>query len=752
MRISELAKKIGVKSVDVIAELEKNGVEGKKASSSIDESMIEPISKKLAGKTPVETKPVKKATAKKSTAKKTTAAKTASPAPTTTPKTATKPITTAPKEEKKPTPVAKTVAPSAPIKPAVDKKALLEEEKRLAKEAKKKAEQDQKKQKKEKVELRDIERQIEEEDKKEEEAELKNIVIDEAITVKEFAEKMNISVNEVIKNLFVKGTAVTVNQTLGIDLAKEVAQELGFTLKIKTAETDLEDTAEKTDFSSFPLRPPVVTVMGHVDHGKTSLLDTIRKTNVADKEAGGITQHIGASVIPTPGGVTTFLDTPGHEAFTALRARGAQVTDMVILVVAADDGVMPQTVEAINHAKAANVDIIVAVNKIDKPDAQPDKVKQELSKYDLIPEEWGGTTIFCYLSAKTGEGIDNLMEMIHLQAEMMELRAEHDSEAHAIVIESKLDKTRGPIHSIIVTKGTLKVGDPFVVSNTYGKVRAMFSDTGKKIDSAGPSIPVELLGANEIAQTGEMVTVVENDRKARQISNAREDASREKKLEKKHVRLENVIDMVSDGEILELKMVIKADTQGSVEAVKELLGKLEFKEVKIHVIHSGVGAITETDVSLADASDAIIVGFNVRPTDKANSLSEKTEVELRLYSIIYEITGDVKASVKGMMKPKIQEESLGRAEVRNTFKASKIGTIAGCMILEGLVRRNAECRLVRDSVVVHTGILSSVRRFKDDVKEVQNGYECGLSIEKFNDIKVGDFIEVFHKVEIAPEL
>jgi len=770
MRVSALAKELGLKSADIISELKILGIEDKVAASAIDDETASKIAGKFGKKLPESlqkpaAKTAAKKTAKKAAAKTSKLAKGAEEAEVKKPeeKPAVKVV-----EAKKPTKMEEAVKPAevkappkAVEKPVSDaarkkdeeeKRQAAENERKKIKDAKKKVVEDLKARKKESEEMRELEKLIAEEEKAEKEKEARQIVIDEAITVKEFADKLHLSVNEIIKTLFLKGTAVTVNQTLGVDLAQDIAKELGYTIKVKTVEETEVVKKETADTSHLPVRPPVVTVMGHVDHGKTSLLDTIRKTSVAAGEAGGITQHIGAYSINVSGKQITFLDTPGHEAFTALRARGAQVTDMVVLVVAADDGVMPQTVEAINHAKAAGVNIIVAVNKIDKPGAQPEKVKQELTKYGLVPEDWGGTNIFCNVSAKAGTGVDTLLEMILLQAEVLELRAEPNANGHAVVIESKLDKTRGPVHSIIVTSGTMKIGDPFVMGNTHGKIRAMINDSGQKINSAGPSTPLELLGANDICDPGEVITVVENERRARQIAQTREDALREKRLDKKHVRLENIVEMVSEGETLELKLVVKADTQGSVEGVKELLGKLEFSEVKIHVIHSGVGAVTESDVSLADASDAIIIGFNIRPTEKAKDLADKTGVEIRMYTIIYEITGDVEASVKGMMKPKFVEVVLGKAEIRDVFKASKIGTIAGCMVVSGIMKRNAECRIIRDGVVIHTGIISSLRRFKDDAKEVKNGFECGIGIDKFNDIKVGDEIETFHKEEVAPVL
>lgn len=743
MRIFDLAKKLGVKSADVINELKNHKIKGKTASSSIDEEMIPVITKKLSKK--AAPAPAAKKTVKKAAAKIEKPAKA--------------------KPEKKATVVkaspADVKAAQAKQKSEDEAAKKAAEEKKKAEEAAKKAEEEasQKEQaaarKKEDEELREIERQIEEEEKKKKEDEARQIIITEAVTVKEFAEKLNVHVAEIIKQLFIKGTAVTVNQTLGVEVAADVAKEMGYTVKLESAKPEealpVKEKKKKQDMSHLPVRPPVVTVMGHVDHGKTSLLDMIRKTDVAGKEAGGITQHIGASSVGSGKSRITFLDTPGHEAFTALRARGAQVTDLVVLVVAADDGVMPQTEEAINHSKAAGVPILVAVNKIDKPDAQPDKVRQELTKFGLAPEEWGGDAIYCHVSAKTGEGVDHLLEMIQLQAEILELHADPKVMATATVIESRLDKSRGPVHSIIVNEGTLRRGDAFVIGPNYGRVRAMVNENGELLKEAGPSMPLELAGAGELCVPGERLTVVENDRKARQISQEIQNELREKKFvtQKQHVRLDSVVESISEGETTDIKLLIKADTQGSVDGVGELLAKLNFAEVRLHVIHSGIGAITETDVMLAAASNAIVIGFNIRPTEQAKSLAMQENIDLRLYNVIYEITDDLTAAVSGMLKPKIVEKVVGRAEVREVFKVSKIGNISGCMVLDGLVRRNVSCRLVRDSVVVHTGTVSSLRRFKEDVKEVANGYECGIGIDKYNDVKPGDVIELFEEEEVA---
>ena len=749
MRISEFAKEIGVKSADIITELKKHKISGKTASSRMEDEMIPAMKKKFGGKSAAA--PAKKAAKKPAAKPKKTVAKAK------TVKKAAAPIVDAKKESDR--------------KKAEEEKLRLENVKREAEEkakqkaeqeAKVKAEADRKEEeakakKQEEEELREIERQVAEEDAKKREDEAKQITINEAITVKEFADKLNLHVAEIIKQLFIKGTAVTVNQTLGVGLATDLAKEMGFTIKVESEaepEPEIEKKVKaekKEDLSHLPIRPPVVTVMGHVDHGKTSLLDKIRKTDVASRESGGITQHIGASSVNTGNGSITFLDTPGHEAFTTLRARGAELTDIVVLVVAADDGVMPQTEEALNHSRAAGVSIIVAVNKVDKPDANPEKVKQELTKFGLVPEEWGGDTIFCNVSAKTGDGIDHLLEMIQLQTEILELHADPKVKAVATVIESRLDKSKGPVHSVIINEGTLRRGDPFVLGVNFGKVRAMVNEKGELIKEAGPATPLELLGASALCEAGDQLTVVESDKKARQISQARQNEMRESKFasQKTHMRLDSVVESLADGEITDIKLVIKGDAQGSVEAVRELLAKLHFEEVKLHVVHSGIGGITETDIMLAAASNAIVIGFNIRPTEKAKSLAAREEVDVRLYSVVYEITDDIKAAMIGMLKPKIVEKVVGRAEVREVFKVSKMGNISGCMVLDGLVRRNVACRLIRDNVVIHTGTVSSLRRFKDDVKEVANGYECGIGIEKYNDIKQGDIIELFEEEEVA---
>jgi len=534
-------------------------------------------------------------------------------------------------------------------------------------------------------------------------------------------------------------------QKLILNRQKKLAEEFGF--KVAEEKKDgqsllIQDESDNPE--DLKPRPPVVTVMGHVDHGKTSLLDAIRQTNITQREAGGITQHIGASEVEINGKKIVFLDTPGHEAFTTLRARGAQVTDIAILVVAADDGVMPQTVEAINHAKAAGVPIIVAVNKIDKPTANPERVKQQLAEYDLIPEEWGGDTIFVNVSAKTKVGIDQLLEMVLLVAEMAELKANYNCRARGVIIESKLDKGRGPIATVLVQRGTLKVGDDIVAGSAYGRVRALFSSLGKKIKEAGPSIPVEVLGLSEVPTAGDILRAVENEREAKAI--AEEHANKQKESEfatSKKISLNKLYERLQKGEVKELNLIIKADVQGSIEALKQSLEKCSTDEVEVRIIHGAVGAITESDVMLASASNAIIVGFNVRPDSNAKKLAEKEQIDIRTYRIIYDVVDDVKAAMKGMLEPEYEEVVLGRAEVRALFKVPGVGVVAGCFVTEGKITRNANIRVLRQGIVVYEGKIASLKRFKDDVREVMSGYECGIGVEKFNDLKEQDVLEAF---------
>jgi len=580
------------------------------------------------------------------------------------------------------------------------------------------------------------------------------IKVSDVIQVGELAKRMGIKAGEVIKKLFGLGIMATINQAVDIDAATLIAQDFGYEVErvgMEIVEEMLEETADIAE--NKVLRPPVVTVMGHVDHGKTSLLDAIKQTDVAAGEAGGITQHIGAYHVKLDKGDLVFLDTPGHEAFTAMRARGAQVTDFVVLVVAADDGVMPQTVEAINHAKAANVPIIVAVNKIDKPGANPDKVRQSLSDHGLQPEGWGGDTIFVNVSAKQRTGIKELLEMIILQAEVMQLKANPDKHAKGTIIEAKLDKGRGPVATVLVQEGTLRVGDPFVAGVHYGRVRAMLDDKGAKVLEAGPSMPVEVQGLPGVPQAGEKFVVVSDEKKAKEIGTYRQMKQRETELSKSSkVSLEDLYNKIKDGEVKELGIIIKADVHGSVEALTESLQKLSTDAIKLKVLHGSVGAITETDVLLAAASNAIIIGFHVRPDVKVQALAEEEGVDVRLYSIIYEVTEDVKKAMEGLLAPTIKEVVLGRAEIREIYSVPKVGNIGGCFVTDGKITRGAMIRLIRDGIVIHDGKMASLRRFKDDVKEVQSGYECGIGIENYNDIKTGDVIEAYIHEKIAGKL
>jgi len=580
----------------------------------------------------------------------------------------------------------------------------------------------------------------------------KSIKIEEGTTVKEFAELIGQKVSDVIKKFMELGYMPTINQPVDMDAAQLVAESFG--VKVEFSQAEELDVIEEVEDAPELLqpRPPIVTVMGHVDHGKTSLLDAIRKTKVTEQEAGGITQHIGAYKVTLQGKDITFLDTPGHEAFTALRARGAKVTDIVVLVVAADDGVMPQTIEAINHAKAAGVPIVVAVNKIDKPEANPQRVRTQLSDYGVIPEEWGGQNIFVDISAKKRIGIENLLEMILLQAEIMELKANPDRPARGTIIESRLDKGRGPVATLIVQNGTLRVGDAFVAGTTYGKVRALIDDTGKRINEAPPSTPVEVVGFEEVPQAGDSFTVVEDEKIARQIANARAQKKRLAEMQKaQKLTLQDLYEKIKEGSVKELNLIIKGDVQGSIEALKKAVEDITHPDIKVKVIHTAVGGITESDVNLAATANAIIIGFNVRPEIKAQELAEQLGVDIKLYSIIYEVIDDVKKALQGMLEPEIKERVIGRAEVRAVFKISKVGTVAGCYVLNGTISRASDgIRVIRDNIVVYEGKISSLKRFKEDVREVQAGYECGLTIENFNDIKEGDILEnyVLEKVPV----
>lgn len=589
-------------------------------------------------------------------------------------------------------------------------------------------------------------------------AERGNVIsINGKITVQDLANEMGKTVSEVIKELMMMGTMATINQEISFEIASLVATKFGFELTT-VDDTETEDEIEKLmeieedKEEDLKPRPPVVTVMGHVDHGKTSLLDAIRKTNVTKGEAGGITQHIGASEVKINGQKIVFLDTPGHEAFTSMRARGAQVTDIAILVVAADDGIMPQTVEAINHAKAAEVPLIVAINKIDKEGANPDRVKQELSEHGLLVEDWGGDVIAVPVSAKKNEGIDHLLEMVLLVAEMEELKANPDKRAVGTVIEAQLDKGRGPVATVLVQGGTLRVGDPIVAGVASGKVRAMINSKGKRVKVAGPSTAVEILGLSDVPQGGDQFVEVTSDKVARSIAEKRQQQQREEMLKSsQRLSLDDLFNQMNDG-LKELNIVIKADVQGSVQAVKQSLERLSNDEVQVKAIHGGVGAITETDVLLAAASNAIIIGFNVRPVSGAESLAEKENVDMRTYTIIYKAIEDIQAAMCGMLDPDIIDEDTGKAEIRETYKISGVGTVAGCYVTSGKIFRNSKARIVRDGIIVHECELAALRRFKDDVKEVAEGYECGMSFVNYNDIKEGDIVEAYITKEVERTL
>ncbi|MBT2978349.1 translation initiation factor IF-2 [Vibrio anguillarum] len=581
-----------------------------------------------------------------------------------------------------------------------------------------------------------------------------DVVIGETIVLSELANKMSVKATEVIKVMMKMGAMATINQVIDQETAQLVAEEMGHKVLIRK-ENELEEAIlsdRDNKFEAVP-RAPVVTIMGHVDHGKTSTLDYIRRTHVASGEAGGITQHIGAYHVETPNGMITFLDTPGHAAFTSMRARGAQATDIVVLVVAADDGVMPQTVEAIQHAKAANVPLIVAVNKIDKDGANPDGVKNELAQHNIIPEEWGGENMFVHISAKQGTNIEGLLEAILLQAEVLELHAVKDGMASGVVVESRLDKGRGPVATVLVQSGTLRKGDIVLCGQEYGRVRAMRDETGNEVTEAGPSIPVEILGLSGVPAAGDEATVVRDERKAREVANYRQGKFRDVKLARQQKsKLENMFSNMTAGEVAELNVVLKADVQGSVEAIADSLRNLSTDEVKVNIVGSGVGGITETDAVLAAASNAIVLGFNVRADASARRTIESENLDLRYYSIIYQLIDEVKAAMSGMLAPEFKQEIIGLAQVREVFKSPKLGAVAGCMVTEGVIKRNSPIRVLRDNVVIYEGELESLRRFKDDVQEVKNGYECGIGVKNYNDVRVGDQIEVFETVEIKRTL
>jgi translation initiation factor IF-2 len=584
----------------------------------------------------------------------------------------------------------------------------------------------------------------------------KVIRIEEQVSLQQLAQRMSLKATDVLLKLLGMGmSGVNINSTLDADTAKILASEFGWTVEDVAMSEDATLSAAMDDAADgeAETRPPIVTVMGHVDHGKTSLLDRIRKASVAEGEAGGITQHIGAYRVETSRGTIAFLDTPGHEAFTAMRARGASATDIVILVVAADDGVMPQTKEAINHAQSAKVPIIVAINKIDKPGADPDKIKRDLASLGLQPEEWGGETIFVHVSAKTGEGIDQLLENVLLQAEVLELKASPKKKASGVVIEALLDRGRGPVARVMIQDGTLRAGDVVLAGGAWGKVRAMTDELGRTVAEAGPSTPVEVLGLNEVPSAGDPVHAVKDTKTAEEIAETRRKKASKSLIpqDQKHT-LETLISKLGEGEQLELKLIIKGDVQGSVEAVGQALSKLTTQKVKVTIVNAAVGGITEGDVNLAIASKAIIVGFNVRPAGKAASMAESEGIEIRLYNIIYNAVDDIRSAMEGLLPATKVEKALGKAEVRQVFRITKVGTVAGCMVITGVMKRTSDARLVRDSVVVFTGKLSGLRRFKEDVKEVAEGFECGISLENFNDVKEGDIIESFEVEEIKTKL
>ncbi|GAB6098850.1 hypothetical protein JCM16358_07290 [Halanaerocella petrolearia] len=585
----------------------------------------------------------------------------------------------------------------------------------------------------------------------EEEEETEDVIeVEEGITVKELAEELDIAPNSLMAELINLGIMATINQELDSETVEKIAAEYGCEVKTVDAEEEEEENIFglvndiEDDPADLELRPPVITVMGHVDHGKTTLLDAIRESNVTASEAGGITQHIGAYQVDVDEQKITFLDTPGHEAFTEMRARGAQATDIAILVVAADDGIMPQTVEAINHAQAAEVPIIVAVNKIDKPNAQPDRVKQELTQHGIVPEEWGGDTVCVPVSALKKENLDELLEMILLTSEMEELKSNPDRPANGVIVEAELDRGRGPVATVLVKNGTLQVGDPIVAGLAYGRVRAMVDDHGNRVEEAGPATPVEVLGLSDVPSAGDPLEVLVDDQRVRKVAESRQSKKRAKDLERKAaVSLDDLFDQIQEGEIKELNIVVKADVQGTVEAVRESLVKLSTDEVQVNLVHGGVGAVSETDVMLAAASNAIIIGFNVRPGSKARSVAEKEGVDIRTYRVIYKAIEEVRKAMEGLLDPEYKERVIARAEVRDTFRVPKIGTIAGIYVTEGKINRNAHVRLLRDGTIIHDGSIDSLKRFEDDVREVAEGYECGLGIENYNDVKVGDTLEIY---------
>ncbi|MFZ3137682.1 MAG: translation initiation factor IF-2 [Thermodesulfovibrionales bacterium] len=757
IRIYELAKKLGVPTKTVLSELSKLGVEGKIHSSSIDPDLagkLEDILLKMKGLSP-EQKKVTEESVKPSVEQAPEAQKESE----------------LPPEEKKP----ETAEVKKPGRPEEEDELRIPERFRKEIEVEKiekfkvkpgmqrafqtirkiepKKWQDQRTIKKggrlRPFSLEDRKSQVQLVAPRK-----KNLKLQEGSTVKEFAELISVKMSDVIKKFMELGYMPTINQSVDSEAALLIAESFGVKLELAAIEEDRVDEEALEDLSTLLPRPPVVTIMGHVDHGKTSLLDAIRETKVTETEAGGITQHIGAYKVNLAGKDIVFLDTPGHEAFTSMRARGAKVTDIVVLVVAADDGVMPQTIEAINHAKAANVPIVVAINKIDKPEANPPKVKNELSEQGIISEEWGGQNIFVEVSAKKRIGIERVLEMILLQAEVMELKANPDKPARGTIIEAKLDKGRGPVATVLVQSGTLRISDAFLAGIHAGKVRALIDDSGKRITKAGPSTPVEVIGFSDVPSSGDIFSVVEDEKRARQVALARQQKQKLAEIARtRKLTLDEIYAKIKEGEIRELFIIIKGDVQGSVEAMKDALENITHPLVKVKVIHSSVGGINESDVMLATASSAIIIGFNVRPELKASQVAEKEGVDIRLYNVIYETIEDVKKALEGLLEPTLKEKILGRAEVRQVFPISRIGTVAGCYVLDGFMSRASDgLRVIRDNIVAYEGKISSLKRFKEDVKEVQTGYECGIMIENFNDLKVGDIIENYIIEKIAAKL
>ncbi|MDH5788954.1 MAG: translation initiation factor IF-2 [Nitrospinota bacterium] len=773
IRINKLALELNIPNDKIIDELKKKDVAVKNHMSSIDGEMADFIRGLFT------TKSTAKAT-KKTTTKKAAAKKVSTVSKPITAKTAAKAAAIkkaeqekiAAEEAKKPKPVAVKPPPAPAKAPKEDlesdkprklglKVVVKPEEAEKKKEtkapqekpaAKKKKEEPKSTPSKKTQEKQPIEAPPVPEPVAEDEV-FEVVQLMDNMPLRDVAEKLKCTPNDIIMDLMTLGSMATINQSLSLEVASKIADQRGFEVEVISPELELgfeEEEEEDLEKHRIP-RPPIVTIMGHVDHGKTSLLDAIRKTSVTDDEAGGITQHIGAYQVKLKGSTITFLDTPGHEAFTAMRARGAQVTDIVVLVVAADDGIKPQTLEAIHHANAGGVPLLVAINKIDKPDAKPDEVQKQLADQGLLPEEWGGQTIYTKVSAKEGQGIDHLLEMILLQAEVMELKANPNVGARGVIIESHLDKGRGPVATLMIQKGQLKVGDPFIAGNYFGKVRAMVNDQGKEIQQASLSTPVEVIGLPEVPAPGDSFLVVQDEKRARQLSNLKIQRKRESVLSQKpRITMEDLHQQIVEGKIHELNLIIKADVQGSIQAVQEAFNKLETDRVRVKIIHDAVGGITESDILLASASNAIIIGFNVRPTFKAEAMAAKEKVDVRLYSIIYEAIEDVQKALEGLLEPTFREKIMGRAEVRKVFSMPKIGVIAGCQVISGTLERNCQARLVRDNVVVYEGKIQSLRRFKDDVKEVATGYECGLAFEKYQDLKQGDIVEPFVMEEVAP--